>query len=177
MTFSEISEVVPWLELASDQGQDLDAPQYGDAEMLPRFFKTHAWEPHCPKFSKVIVVLRNPFDVLKSFYKFFEGWVFEPGTVSMDAFAREFWLARDVPTSKMQNASYFIHLLSWYKRRGDPGVLILFFGKLLRRSLVFAGATSMFLFIKSCSYYYSSLMIQRICGKIWKRKSERLLVL
>jgi hypothetical protein len=127
MSFSEISEVVPWLELATDQGQDLDAPQYGDAEMLPRIFKTHAWEPHCPEFSKVIVVLRNPFDVMKSFYKFFEDWFFEPGTVSMDAFAREFWLARDIPTSKMQNASYFIHLLSWYKRRGDPGVLILFF--------------------------------------------------
>jgi hypothetical protein len=127
MSFSEISEVVPWLELASDQGQNLDAPQYGDTEMLPRLFKTHAWEPHCPKFSKVIVVLRNPFDVVKSFYKFFEDWFFEPGTVSMDAFAREFWLARDVPTSKMQNASYFIHLLSWYKRRRDPGVLILFF--------------------------------------------------
>lgn len=42
-------QVVPWLELAFDQGQDLDAPQYGDSEGLPRLFKTHAWEGHCPK--------------------------------------------------------------------------------------------------------------------------------
>ena len=42
-------QVVPWLELAHDQGQDLYAPQYGEAEGLPRLFKTHAWEGHCPK--------------------------------------------------------------------------------------------------------------------------------
>lgn len=49
MSFGEISEAVPWLELAHDQGQDLAAPQYGHTEGKPRVFKTHAWEPHCPK--------------------------------------------------------------------------------------------------------------------------------
>ena len=127
MTFEEISEVVPWLELAHDVGQDLEAPQYGHDNDLPRIFKTHAWEEHCPPFPKVIVVLRNPEDVLLSFYNFFEGWFFEPGSISLDAFANEFWLARGVPASRMQNASYFIHLISWYKRKDDPGVLILFF--------------------------------------------------
>ena len=127
MSFSEISEVVPWLELAHDQGQDLYAPQYGHDQDLPRFFKTHAWSDHCPNFKKTIVVFRNPFDVLLSFYNFFEDWFFEKGTLSLDAFSKEFWLARDVPVSKMQNASYFIHLLSWYKRRNEPGVLILVF--------------------------------------------------
>ena len=127
MDFVEISAAVPWLELAFDQGQDLEAPQYGDKEGLPRLFKTHAWEEHCPNFPKVVVVLRNPEDVVLSFYKFFEGWFFEPGSVSLEAFAREFWLARGVPTSKMQNASYFIHLTSWYKKKDDPNVLIVFF--------------------------------------------------
>lgn len=131
MSFSEISEVVPWLELAADQGQDLEAPQYGDAKGLPRFFKTHAWAGHCPKFPKTIVVLRNPEDVLLSFYKFFEDWFFEKGTISLDSFADEFWLSRGIPESKMENASYFIHLLSWYQRREDPSVLILFFEDLL----------------------------------------------
>lgn len=127
MSFAEISEVVPWLELAYDQGQSLESPQYGHEQGMPRFFKSHAWEKDCPKFPKVIVVLRNPEDVLVSFYRFFEDWFFEPGTVSLDAFAREFWLARDVPASKMQNASYFVHLNSWYMRKDDPNVLILFF--------------------------------------------------
>jgi hypothetical protein len=42
----------------------------------------------------------------------------------------DFWLARDVPASKMQNASYFVHLTSWFKRREDPKVLIVFFENL-----------------------------------------------
>lgn len=127
MNFSEISETVPFLELAYDQGQDLAAPQYGDATNELRFFKTHAWEEHCPRFPKTIVVIRDPFDVLLSFYRFFEGWFFEPGTVDLDAFADEFWLARGVPTSKMENASYFVHLISWYKRRNDKNLLLVCF--------------------------------------------------
>mmetsp|Transcript_8692 Transcript_8692/g.12291 ORF Transcript_8692/g.12291 Transcript_8692/m.12291 type:complete len:255 (-) Transcript_8692:490-1254(-) len=130
MSFSEISEVVPWLELAFDQGQDLNAPQYGDADDLPRVFKSHAWEPHCPKGCKRIVVLRDPMDVVLSFYKFFNGWFFEPDTVSLEEFANEFWLSRGVPQSKMNNASYFHHLMSWCKCRNDPDVLILFFENL-----------------------------------------------
>jgi hypothetical protein len=131
MSFDEISQVVPWLELAYDQGQNLDDPQYGHEDGHPRFFKTHAWEHHCPKFPKVIVVIRKPEDVVVSFYKFFEDWFFEAGTIGLDAFANEFWLARGVPTSKMQNASYFVHLVSWYKRRNDPNVLFVCFEDLL----------------------------------------------
>ena len=75
MDFEEVSEVVPWLELAADQGQDLHAPQPG----TPRCFKTHAWREHCPKGARYIVVVRNPPDVALSFFRFFEGWFFEPG--------------------------------------------------------------------------------------------------
>jgi Sulfotransferase domain len=135
MDFDEISEVVPWLELAHDQGQDLAAPQYmgrrsatggvndetcaQQQQQHLRLFKTHAWADHCPPFSRVIVVLRDPCDTLVSFYHFFEDWFFEPGTVSLDAFAREFWLSRGVPSSRMENASYFVHLISWYQRYMD----------------------------------------------------------
>jgi len=49
MNFQEISETVPWLELAFDQGQNLHDPQWGHEDGLPRLFKTHAWEKHCPK--------------------------------------------------------------------------------------------------------------------------------
>jgi hypothetical protein len=131
MSFDEISHVVPWLELAADQGQDLNAPQYGDQLGSPRFFKTHAWERDCPKFPKTIVVIRKPEDVLVSFFEFFEDWFFVPGTIELNVFAREFWLARGVPLSKMQNASYFVHLISWYQRRHDPDVLFVCFEDLL----------------------------------------------
>jgi hypothetical protein len=132
MGFDEISRVVPWLELAADQGQDLEEDQpplgYNTVNRLPRLFKTHCWYDHCPRFKRTIVVLRNPCDVVMSFYHFFEGWFFAPGEIDLETFAREFWLARGVPDeSKMQNASYFVHLVSWYNHRADPGVLIIFF--------------------------------------------------
>jgi Sulfotransferase domain len=130
MRFDEISQVVPWIELAADLEQDLEAdqPPLEYADRFPRFFKTHCWYDHCPRFKRTIVVLRNPFDVVQSFYHFFDGWFFDPGAIDLETFAQEFWLARGVPdASKMQNASYFVHLVSWYRHRDDPGVLIVFF--------------------------------------------------
>mmetsp|Transcript_4582 Transcript_4582/g.6515 ORF Transcript_4582/g.6515 Transcript_4582/m.6515 type:complete len:190 (+) Transcript_4582:120-689(+) len=69
-------------------------------------------------------------DVVLSFFNFFEGWFFEPDTVSLEEFASEFWLSRGFPESKMNNASYFVHLVSWYERRNDPNVLFLFYENL-----------------------------------------------
>lgn len=126
MEFEEISQVVPWIELAQDQGQDLEAEQADH----PRCFKTHCWYDHCPKGAKYIVVVRNPYDVALSFFKFFEGWFFQPGEVPLDAFVKEFWLARGKPESPMQNASYFHHFLSWWEHRNDENVLWLFFEEL-----------------------------------------------
>lgn len=60
-----------------------------------------------------------------SFYHFFEDWFFESGSISLEEFAQEFWLQRGVPSSKMENASYFVHLVSWYKLRRDPNILII----------------------------------------------------
>lgn len=121
MDFGEISEVVPWIELAADQGQDLEAPQVAE----PRCFKSHCWYDHCPKHpeARYIIVVRNPADVALSFFKFFQGWFFEEGEVDLDVFVHEFWLARGVPASKMQNASFFVHLLSWWNHRHDENVL------------------------------------------------------
>ena len=125
MKFEEISDVAPYIELAHDLDQDLEAVQPGAP---PRIFKTHCWRPHCPRSkeeggSKTIVVVRNPPDVAVSFFKFFRGWFFAPGEVELDAFVREFWLARGAPESEMQNASAFHHMLSWWPHRLDEDVL------------------------------------------------------
>jgi len=123
MDFEEISVPVPWIEMAHDLGQDLNA----DQGYTPRAFKTHCWYDHCPKGAKYIVVVRDPHDVAVSFFSFFQGWFFEPGEVSIDEFVQGFWLARGTPESNMQNASYFHHLLSWWEHRHDPNVLFLFY--------------------------------------------------
>eukprot|EP00960_Hanusia_phi_P042926 755782-Hanusia_phi.AAC.1 len=79
MDFDEISEVVPWVEMAADLEQDLDA----EHACLPRAFKTHCWYDHCPKGAscKYIVAVRDPHDVALSFFSFFQGWYFKPGEV------------------------------------------------------------------------------------------------
>lgn len=106
-----------------------------------------------------------------SFFRFFEGWFFEPSEIALDDFVRwavachteaagpqghgsrrkrsrmntryaqhlqffiyyvraprrEFFLRRGVPASEMQNASYWVHLVSWVRHLDDPDVLVVFF--------------------------------------------------
>ena len=59
-----------------------------------RLFKTHCWYDHCPKGARYVWVVRDPVDVSFSFYKFFEGWLFEPGHVQLDEFIQQFILGR-----------------------------------------------------------------------------------
>ena len=69
-SFDEISAegVAPFIELAADCGIALDAQQ----PAAPRLFKSHCWEPHCPKGARYIIVVRNPHACAVSFYSFFE---------------------------------------------------------------------------------------------------------
>ena len=116
MAFSEITEVVPWLELAHDMGTDVNAPQV----VGPRAFKSHLnWED-IPKGGKYIVVLRDPLDAFISFYRFFEGWHFEAGSISLSEFA-DFYLDR--PNGK----SYWGHAASWWRVRDRDDVILFTF--------------------------------------------------
>jgi Sulfotransferase domain len=97
-------------------------------------------------------------DVLVSFYYFFEDWFFESGSISLEEFAQEFWLQRGVPSSKMENASYFVHLVSWYKLRRDANTLIICYEDMkenlerqVRRVAKFMSTNTVSLYIW-CSY-------------------------
>jgi hypothetical protein len=114
MDFDDISRVVPWIETAVAAGIDINAPQRAE----PRGFKSHMAHDALPPGAKAIVSLRDPKDALVSFYRFMEGWFFEPGAISMDQFA-SMYLDRTVV------GSYWGHLLSWWKVRHDPTVLLL----------------------------------------------------
>lgn len=127
MSFEEINLVIPCLEMCWDYGyRDLDAIQPGAP---PRAFKTHVWKRDCPWHpnAKYIYVTRNPADAAVSFYRFFSGWFFEHGEIDVDTFVREFILKRGAPATKMENASHWHNIVSWYPRRKDPNVLFLFY--------------------------------------------------
>jgi hypothetical protein len=115
MEFSEITEVIPWIELAHDLGMDLEQPQVAQ----PRAFKSHlSWEL-VPKGARYIYVMRDPKDVVVSMYHFMAGWWFETGSISLPVFAREQFL-----NPKRPNA-YWAHIRSWWPHRHDPSVLFL----------------------------------------------------
>ena len=111
MSFGEITEAVPWLEMAYDLGLDLDAPQ-----PLPRAFKTHSSWHEIPKGARYIVPIRNPKDVLLSAYHFLEGWWFEAGTISVSVFAQNLFI---------EPRGYWQHLASWWEHKDDDNVLLL----------------------------------------------------
>ena len=117
MDFEEITQVVPWLEMAHDMDIDLEQSQSAGV----RAFKTHMNGEIAPGGCRYIFVVRDPRDVAVSFYRFFEGWLFEPGTIDIDTFCREFFVTGS------RSGSYWSHLLSWCRRRSADSILMLAF--------------------------------------------------
>ncbi|MEM8686011.1 MAG: sulfotransferase domain-containing protein [Pseudomonadota bacterium] len=117
MAFGEISEVVPFMEVAHDCGIDLNAPQ----AFAPRAFKTHYGADELPAGAKYIVVLRDPMDACISFYNFMVGWYLEPGTVSVETYTEESFL------KAKGSWRYWTHLASWWPKRNEDTVLMFCF--------------------------------------------------
>lgn len=115
MDFEEIGVVVPWLESAIDIGIDPEAEQ----RWCPRAFKAHLDWDRVPKGGRYITSFRDPKTVLPSFHRFFEGWFFEPGTISVEEFARGFYMAGTA------SGRHWDHLTSWFPQVGRPDVLAL----------------------------------------------------
>ena len=123
MDFSEIMEVVPEVELAHDVHLDLEAEQ----KAFPRCFKTHYWYPRCPKGARYIWCVREPGAAAYSYFNMFQGWLLQPGEVSVEDFIRMIWLPQGEPQRVTEYASYFHHLTSWWPHRNDPNVLLVFY--------------------------------------------------
>jgi len=114
MEFGEISEVVPWLELAYDLKQDLQARQ----KAQPHAFKSHLNWHDIPKGGRYIIVLRDPVDAMISLFRFLEGWHFETGSVSIEEFGDYF-------LNRKPAYDYWVHAESWWSQRGNHDVLLL----------------------------------------------------
>lgn len=113
MDFDDISRVVPWIETSRSLGLDINAEQCA----LPRAFKSHLSYDKMPKGATYINIIRDPVDVAFSAFKFMEGWMFEPGTISADEFVAD----------GVMRSGYEKHLVSWWPHRHDDDVLYLVF--------------------------------------------------
>jgi len=121
MDFEEITEVIPWIELAADMGLDPEAEQ----KALPRAYKTHLAWSEVPKGGRYLYAIRDPLAVLTSFYHFLEGWFFEPGSVDLETFALDYLLAGS------GSGRYWEHLVSWWPQRLDENSLFLCYENLV----------------------------------------------
>lgn len=114
MAFDEITEVVPWIEMGFDMGIDIEAEQFAN----PRAFKSHMnWED-LPKGGRNIYVIRDPKDVVVSFYNFMIGWYLEPGSVSFETFVNDQFCVGS------RSGRYWEHVLSWWPTRGRDDCLL-----------------------------------------------------
>lgn len=113
MDFDDISRLTPWIEVADALGIDLDAEGW-----LPRAFKSHYSYHAVPKGARYIVSFREPRSTLVSYYRFYEGWMFEPGTVTLDEY-----LAPHLDRSRGKD--YWTHMESWWEQRDAENVLLL----------------------------------------------------
>jgi len=114
MDFDEITQVVPWIELAHDLKLDIHAPQ----RARPHAFKSHLCWDEIPKGGRYIIVLRDPLDAFVSFFRFLEGWHFEAGSVTLAPFA-------DDALDRESGRNYWRHTASWWGQRDNPDVLLL----------------------------------------------------
>ena len=107
MDFDDISRVIPWIKTAHDLGLDLEEPQGAS----PRAYKSHLGWQEVPKGGRYIVVFRDPKDILVSLYRFLEGWLFEPGSISIASWARQQFIGNRDPG----RPGYWGHLSSWWE--------------------------------------------------------------
>mmetsp|Transcript_24750 Transcript_24750/g.35652 ORF Transcript_24750/g.35652 Transcript_24750/m.35652 type:complete len:317 (-) Transcript_24750:76-1026(-) len=128
MDFEEISEMVPFLELAYDVGIDPNREQIAE----PRLTKTHLHHNYCPKGARYIVVLRDPIKALVSYYNFVAGWFFRPEEISVDEYVQVIHLKEErEPASPRTFCTVYMFFESWWHHRNDPDYLFLFYEHIL----------------------------------------------
>ncbi|WP_341713244.1 sulfotransferase domain-containing protein [Erythrobacter sp.] len=114
MAFDDISRMTPWEDSAVITDSDMNQPQKAE----PRGFKSHREYERLPSGCRYVVTLRDPHETYVSFYRFMEGWMFEPGSIGIEEFF-PLWLA-----GGPGGCDYYTHLLSWYARRNEPDTLL-----------------------------------------------------
>ena len=114
MNFDDISRVVPWEDTGLMVDLDLTAPQ----RAAPRGFKSHREYERLPAGMRYVVTLRDPKETYVSFYRFFDGWHLERGSVTLEDFF-PLWMS-----GGPGGCDYFTHLLSWWNRRDKPDTFL-----------------------------------------------------
>ena len=120
MSFANLGQVFPWLEMGHFFGQNLDSTRAFE----PALFKSHMELSELPPGGKIINIIRNPGDTLMSYYNFWADVLFDRDEVSLDMMARQFFLLErsDAPRNMFQ-LNYYQHLVDFHTTEYDGPVL------------------------------------------------------
>ena len=170
--FEDILQVVPMLEASIVLGQDLEA----DQRTIPRCFKAHYLSS--PKHhGKYIILLRNPYSVAYSEYKWYESSLFDPDELSLEEYVLECWIP---PLFEcLEKGSYFHFVASWYAHCHKPNVMFVFYEDLvkdyesnMRRIATFMGIENeenIRVALEKCSFEYMKKNWEKFSAKTIKR--------
>lgn len=120
MSFSNLGEVFPWLEMGHYFGHDLNNTR----RFSPGLFKSHMELSALPGGAKVINIVRNPADTLMSYYNFWSGTSIDPEKISPEMMARQLFLQdRQNQPANMFRLNYFQHIVDFHITDYDGQVL------------------------------------------------------
>lgn len=114
MDFDDISRLTPWEDTARNNEVDMNAPQ----RAVPRGFKSHREYDRLEPGMRYVVTLRDPHETYHSLYRFFSGYLFEPGSISLEEFFPLWTMGGP------GGCDYYTHLLSWWARRDEADTLL-----------------------------------------------------
>ena len=119
-SFTNLSEVFPWLEMGHLFGHDMNHTR----TFRPGLFKSHMELSALPPGAKVINIVRNPADTLLSYYNFWSGTLIDPDAIMPLMMARALFAQdrREQPLS-MFRLNYFEHLVDFHTTDYDGQVL------------------------------------------------------
>jgi hypothetical protein len=113
MSFSEITERQPWLDMAWDCGQDLNA----DQAVEPRIFKSHQKLSAVNTGAKYISIVRNPADVLQSWFSYCKAK--DKDTCAPWSDVNEY-----ATTGEFEGMNIWGHYSDLWGARNEPNVLV-----------------------------------------------------
>lgn len=122
VTFANLGEVMPWLEMGHIFGHDVNQKQ----RWQPSLYKSHMQLSELPRGAKVINIIREPGDVLMSYYNFWSNTVIDPAKISIEMLAeRIFFSDHSKGPRNMFSLNYYQHIVDFHELDYDGPVLFL----------------------------------------------------
>lgn len=122
LSFANLGEVMPWLEMGHVFGHDVNQKQ----TWQPSLYKSHMPLSQLPRGAKVINIIREPGDVLMSYYNFWSNTLFDPEKISIEMLAKRiFFSDHSSGPRNMFSLNYYQHIVDFHELDYDGPVLFL----------------------------------------------------